>query len=164
MLSQELAHNGIVELRGRSGSRRVRKFLRLSSAERRLLISAALLLGVIRLGLLLFPFSVVRRVVARVMPVPSTLHKTQGPPIDQFVWAVGVASRYVPQVTCLTQALALQVLLARRGHLARLRIGVLRDEERQLRAHAWVECEGKVVLGGSERGYTALPDFEAKRP
>jgi hypothetical protein len=65
----------------------------------------------------------------------------------------------VPAATCLTQALATQVLLDQRGQTARTRIGVVKGEDGQLQAHAWVESEGVVVIGGSEseiKQYTPL--------
>jgi hypothetical protein len=37
------------------------------------------------------------------------------------------------------------------GHFARLRIGVAKDTAQGLRAHAWVEHEGKLLIGGSEQ-------------
>jgi hypothetical protein len=61
-------------------------------------------------------------------------------------WAVAVASRFVPKATCLVQALAGQALLARRGHAARLHIGVSKPEGR-FEAHAWLEDEGRPILG-----------------
>lgn len=54
---------------------------------------------------------------------------------------------FVPGATCLTQALALQYVLGRAGHASRLKIGVRRDESGAFRAHAWVVCENRVVLG-----------------
>jgi hypothetical protein len=67
------------------------------------------------------------------------------------VWAVETAARHMPLAnTCLTQALAAQVLLARRGYPALLRIGVVKGDKDNLQAHAWVESEGEVVIGGYE--------------
>ena len=85
---------------------------------------------------------------------------------DRVVWAVVVASRYVPMSTCLTQALAAQVLLARRGFPAHLHIGVAKKgAEARFEAHAWVESQGKVVIGGSEPGrYTQLLALEGEEP
>lgn len=88
----------------------------------------------------------------------------QGPQasLDSIAWAVTVASHYVPAATCLTQALAARVLLAGRGHSARLCIGVARSESGRLQAHAWVECAGRVVIGGAEAPvrFTPLPPLE----
>jgi transglutaminase superfamily protein len=64
-------------------------------------------------------------------------------------WAVRCVSRAVPGATCLTQALAAQLLLSRRGVESRLRIGVARTPAGRLRAHAWLESDGVVVLGGA---------------
>jgi hypothetical protein len=54
---------------------------------------------------------------------------------------VGVASRFIPGARCLARAMAAQLLLARAGHLADLRIGVRKDGN-SLDAHAWLEFEG----------------------
>ncbi len=135
---------------------RMRKFLRLPSTDRRLLIQSVFLLGAIRLGLWLLPFETLRRLLARVA------QGTNRASLDRVTWAVTVAGRYVPVATCLTRALATQVLLGRCGHPASLRIGVVRSEEGQLQAHAWVESRGRIVLGGSEdlSRYTPLPPLE----
>ena len=77
---------------------------------------------------------------------------------DRLRWAVEATSRRVPGATCLTQALALQILLGRRGQASELRLGVSRGDAPGLQAHAWLESEGQVVIGAAERDrYTALP-------
>jgi hypothetical protein len=45
------------------------------------------------------------------------------------------------------QAYALQWVLARHGILVQVRIGVKRATSGKMEAHAWVESEGKVLLG-----------------
>ena len=87
--------------------------------------------------------------------------------MDRLVWAVRVASHYVPDATCLTQALATQVLLNRHGCQTNLRIGVARNETGQFQAHAWVEKDGMVVIGGPAshlQRYTPLPAFGDETP
>lgn len=80
---------------------------------------------------------------------------------DRIAWAVTAASRYVIKATCLIRALTLQVLLQKQGYDATLRIGVIRNEESLLQAHAWVESQGKILMGGSELGnYTTLIGME----
>jgi hypothetical protein len=146
---------------------RLRKFLRLSSADRRLLISAALLLGMIKLGLWLLSFQNLRRLLGRLSRRPTGMWNADHSFSDRITWAVMRAGRYVPGArTCLPQALAVQVLLARRDCPAHLCIGVAKGEAGQMEAHAWVESHGRIVIGGSglER-YIPLSDisfFEAK--
>lgn len=56
-------------------------------------------------------------------------------------------ARYVPAASCLTQALALQYILARSGHRCSIGIGVRETEPGKFAAHAWVNCNGLAVLG-----------------
>ena len=144
---------------------RVRKFLHLTSSDRRLLVGTALLLGTIRLGLRLLPFRTVRRVVVRLARGPTGSHRTDRCSVDRVVWVVSVASQYVPRATCLTQALAAQILLGRDGHPTQLRVGVAKSEEGRLEAHAWLENQGKVIVGGGDLShFTSLPGMELERP
>jgi hypothetical protein len=142
----------------------LRKFLHLSTVERRLLIKTALLLEAIKLGMRLLPFRTLRRLMSLVVDAPIKPQCEDHPSIERVAWAVQVASRYAPGVkTCLTQALATQVLLARRGYPALLHLGVTRGEQEQFQAHAWVVAEGKVVIGGSEfRSYAPLAILEVE--
>lgn len=140
--------------------KRLHKFLHLTSGDRRLLVSTALLLAAVRLGLRLLPFRILQRVLNRLASAPAGSLGANRSSVDRLVWAVTVASHYVPKATCLTQALAAQVLLGRRGHLSQLRVGVAKGEEGQLEAHAWLESQGKVIVGGGElTRYTLLPDM-----
>ena len=150
---------------------RLRKFLRLPVGEQLLLIKASLLLVVIRLGLRLLPFRTLRRLLTKATQAPPRLQqKADRFCADRVARAVAVASHHVPAVgnpaeTCLTQALATQVLLTRRGHQTSLQIGVARGEENQFQAHAWLECGGKVVIGGSElERYTRIVALERETP
>lgn len=82
--------------------------------------------------------------------------------VDAVGWAVETAARYVPKANCLPQALTAQVLLLRCGQPAAFRLGVGRDEHGRFEAHAWVECGGRVVVGGTDvhARYAGLPDME----
>ena len=67
-------------------------------------------------------------------------------------WAAhAVGRRLLPERPCLTQALVLQYLLLRRGDdAAELHIGVTKAEDGSLQAHAWVERNGRVLIGGAD--------------
>ena len=60
--------------------------------------------------------------------------------------AIEIAARRIPRATCLTQAIAAQLLLARYGNASTLRLGVLTSSG-QFKAHAWVEHNGGIVIG-----------------
>jgi len=69
------------------------------------------------------------------------------------------AQRALPwQSTCLHQAVALRILLAERGIASDLRFGA-RNERGTFTAHAWLECAGRVLIGGTDvhERYAAFP-------
>jgi hypothetical protein len=124
-----------------------RKLRALSVADRRLLAEAALLLLVCRVGLWFLPYARLRRVV------DGHSAPDREPPRDvprRVSWAIGALARRLPAMTCLVQSLAAHALLRRAGCRAELRIGIqprARGAAKPLEAHAWVECEGCVVVG-----------------
>lgn len=69
--------------------------------------------------------------------------------------AIRRAARILP-AQCLPQAVAGGCLLRRSGLTPKVRLGVARAGER-LDAHAWLECDGVVVIGEDVRArYTPL--------
>jgi hypothetical protein len=128
----------------------LRKFLLVPCADGWLLIKAALLMEAIKLSMLLLPFRTLMRFLARVADWPMGPWHVGYHSGDRVAWAVEMASWRMPGAkSCLTQALAAQVLLGRRGYPTLLHIGVARGEQGRFQAHAWVESEGKVVTGGT---------------
>jgi len=128
--------------------KRLRSFLRLSVADQLLLITSGVLLVAIRLGLWLVPFDVLRRFLNNLSRAPQA-ENTDEAALRRIVWAVSSIGGRFPR-SCLTQALATQVMLGRRGYVASLRIGVALNEDGALRAHAWLETDGKIIIGGSQ--------------
>ncbi len=131
----------------------LRKFARSRAVERRLILQALLVVPAVRLALWLLPFRVVHRLVRdRRVSGPTTVSA------ERIVWAVTAAAARVPRATCLTQALGASLLLPRYGHDATLRVGVAKDEDGRLRAHAWLESGGVTILGEPEPGsFQVLP-------
>jgi hypothetical protein len=137
--------------------RRLRRLAELPAAERWLLAEAALAVLVVRVGLWLVSF---RRLCSWLDRLSTWQARTHFPP-ERIAWAVIGVSYYIPAASCLTQALAAKALLARRGVAARLRIGVAKDAQQTLAAHAWLEVAGHALIGGAIlQEYTPLPDLE----
>lgn len=124
------------------------KLRRLSPRERWFLAHAWLLLMAADLALRRLPFATILdycrcRGVSRDTPSPGL-----STPVSRLAWLVEVAGRYCPVGTsCLKEALVLSWFLARRGMPTTLRIGVGRHEG-AFSAHAWLEQDGRIVLGG----------------
>lgn len=136
--------------------RRLKRFAALGSQDRALLLRAFFLVGAIRAGLCLLPFRVVQRLAGKAGKGAAAIYS-----VGRYVWAVRAASGCVPGATCLTQALAAQVLLAQSGYDSRIEIGVAKDEQRRFRAHAWVVCGDEIVIGGAEADrYVPLAAWE----
>ncbi len=120
-----------------------RRFIALSAGERRALPRAALAVASARIALWVLPF---RRVCGFVRGLAVNANVREDIPVNLLEWSVRVVARRIPMATCLTQALALQWLLARAGHRAGVYIGVASDEARGFESHAWVESRGEILL------------------
>jgi hypothetical protein len=122
-----------------------------SADDRRLLLEAAALLMLVRAGLRLLPFPVCRHLLDRYAeqgtrsPAPGI--------VPRVVWAVGAAGRRLPgRTTCLADALVADAMLRRRRCASEIRFGVRpRQRPGRLDAHAWVEHEGRIVLGAVDQ-------------
>ncbi len=103
----------------------------------------------VRVGLALMPFSALKRLVER--DRTGTSEGLADLP-ERVSWAIAVLSSRVPgKNTCLVQALTADSLLRRGGYRPTLRIGVAgRNPGGTIKAHAWLECEGRVITGGLE--------------
>jgi hypothetical protein len=141
------------------------RFLRLAPDERRILARATLLLALIHLSLGRIPFTMLQRLVAGRRRSERAV-ATDRTAIDQIVWAVTAAGARLPgSPTCLSRALTVQSMLTRRGFSSRLHVGVVRGTAGQLQGHAWVESEGRIVIGGTESDisqFTRLAAFDVE--
>lgn len=93
----------------------------------------------VRLGLWLFGFNHWRR---SVKPVRAQM---SGATVQQLLHGVARARRLVPQDTALIEALAAQRVLARHGHHSTVHVGIA--DNATLNAHAWLQCQGQVIVG-----------------
>lgn len=109
------------------------------------------MLCAVRLGLWALPFRFMNNTTSGF----SAQHNHEHLAENQIIWAIKASSRFVPRATCLTQAMAARMLLSSYGHEANLRIGVLRKDD-ELKAHAWLEKDGRVLIGGSVCDYQTL--------
>ena len=138
--------------------RRVKRFLRLSRAERTLLLQAAFSILAVGVGLRFLSFERLQVLACRGAGRATTPVRS-----DRIVWAVEAAARHIPASTCLNKALAAQALLTRHGYASQLMIGVAKGEACRLDAHAWIICQDRVLIGGPETGrYTPLLNLEVR--
>ena len=93
------------------------RYRALSAADRRLVIEAALLLAVVRLGIVGVRVSVLRRALDRSLRLITPHNAGRPVPhVSRLGWAVAAASRHLPfRSTCLVESLAVDAMLRRRG-------------------------------------------------
>ncbi len=117
-----------------------------------------------RIALWLLPLAGVRRIIRRTLSAERPLPPERRCTEEQLIRAVVSAGKHCPVgSTCLATALAGQALLHRHGYDSQLRLGVRRAAGGAFAAHAWLEREGKVIVGGPLTvidSYTRLPEME----
>lgn len=132
----------------------LRSYAGLTRAERRVAVRALGLVVAFRLALWTLP---ARRVLAA---APRRRVRPAGVAPERTAWLVRAAARRVPDASCLTRALAVRWLLAQDGLESTLHFGHRRDERGAFAAHAWLEHEGRVLVGG-EGGLSHYHRFDA---
>ena len=77
---------------------------------------------------------------------------------------VGVFGSRIKRVNCLIQGFTAFTLLKQKNVPARLQIGVAKPKNGEIKAHAWLQADGRVVLGGEvELGeFTPIACFSSK--
>lgn len=127
----------------RRGALAIYRFCRLPVRDQLFVLHAAMLLTIYAVRLRCCP----SRTMQRALNGGTGCDRRGRCAVERIVWAVRVASCYVPGMTCLERALATLHLLAQHGWSAVLRIGVSATRAGPVEAHAWVELDGCVVMG-----------------
>jgi hypothetical protein len=128
---------------------RLAKFARLSWPDRLLFLEAALWLGIARLAILLIPFRWIALLLGKHMAEsPVSMEPTHRSLAEHVSWAIRTASRHVPwKSRCLVQAMAVKGMLRLRGIPSTIYMGLAKDEDDNLKAHAWLRSGDMVVVG-----------------
>ena len=120
----------------------------MSRSDYFLLAKAALIVIGFRVALHVLPFRTVARFAARGAFRRGSVDTIER---ERFVWAVNAVSRKImPSRRCLVRALSVQWFLRRAGVPAELCIGARKQAAGRLNAHAWVELDGNVIIGGKD--------------
>ncbi len=132
-----------------------RRLLRLPLKKQLLLAEALVCMLGARAALRLLPMRSILRWLERPLS-----HAREDEAMAQMVrWGVVSGARYSPlRLVCFPQALAAYAMLRRRSIASRLHYGVRRAADGRLRAHTWLEVDGRMLLGGE-----SAPLFERVR-
>lgn len=127
--------------------KKILRFLFYPYPKKKLLGQSLFFLWVVRISLWLFSFKVLDRWLSSFGSPGGYEQQTDPEVVDRVVKSVQACSRYVPYASCLTQALTARTLLQMRGQSCQLKIGVKKDEDEKFAAHAWIEVDGRIVIG-----------------
>lgn len=129
---------------------RIKKFLTLSMKERTALVEAFCISGLVRFAILFIQFRKLVTFLGKYREETTTeVANNQMETIARVTWAVQKISDRTPwQSKCLVKALTAQLMLARRKISSTLYLGVAKDENNRLLAHAWLRS-GKMIITGA---------------
>ncbi|MEM6576917.1 MAG: lasso peptide biosynthesis B2 protein [Pseudomonadota bacterium] len=126
----------------------------------RLFLRCVFLVLIVRIGLWLVRYQTLRHWLVRVCATDPQASR-QGTVIHAMRMVERVA-RFVPDASCLTQSIAGQALLSWYGIPSTISMGVMKERDDDLKAHAWLVWNGKVVLQGNTqtpRTYAKIADL-----
>ena len=108
----------------------------------------------VRFGLWRSPFQTLHQRLFQESQKPLFYPFRTRPSLQQLVKSVKVSARWMPaNVKCLAKALCAQAIARQFDYRLDLHIGVAKQGDRAIAAHAWVVYQDRIVLGN-------LPDLD----
>jgi hypothetical protein len=141
---------------------RIVGFLSISAGDKFRLLLSIVLLPVVSVGINIFSFSRVRTVLLWTAGVGSTLIRGTPTPV-RIAWAVKIADRQLPSNrTCLVRSLTGETILRLYDFSPDHRIGVDKGADGTVKAHSWLEHEGRILIGELDDlpRYEPLPSLD----
>lgn len=143
-------------------AKKIKSFIRMSWRDKLLFFEAFILMGVARGAILFIKFNKLNKYMGK--------HNTESPmEVDLEVYntairirrAVLKASEYTPwESKCLVQALTVQRMLKRRKISTTIYLGVNKDTDNKMQAHAWSRVGAMIVTGGEVKdSFTQVAKF-----
>lgn len=127
---------------------RLQKFNQLSRPEKLLFLQTMLVLTSVTLGLRALPWLKLQRLLLKLANWHARSAVRRRVSLLSISRSIRAASHYIPKATCLPQALTAQHLLIWNSYPADFQIGVAKDANGKLEAHAWVTSQNKIIVGG----------------
>lgn len=141
---------------------KLRTFLSYPLGTQVRLIAGACLLLVLPVALRLVSFSCLRETLLSIATGAGHVH-IDDPQAVHVARTVAVADRALPgSRKCLTRSLTTEFLLRVYGYSPTHRIGVDKEPDGTVKAHSWIEHEGRILIGDLEdlNRYEPLPPLD----
>lgn len=141
--------------------KKIIKFFKLPLRMKGLMIEAFLLLGYSRFIVLHFQFKKIANILGK--SNTETVKANDEINLDKvkmIARAIRTMSKSTPwESKCLVQAYAAKLMLKKRNQPCTVYLGVSKDENGQMIAHAWVRCGEMYVTGGDGAKFTVTGKF-----
>ena len=134
--------------------RSIARARRFTAADWRLLAAASIAQIAAACALRTMTLPALRIACARLRPVAAWLMRGSA---DRVIWAIDATGRRLGGVsTCLVRALVAETCLSTPERPLRVLIGVRRGAIGELRAHAWVDEQGRTLIGESSEEFVTM--------
>lgn len=130
--------------------RRIATLFIMKWENKRVLIEAFFLTALVRIMILLIPLKKYQKYLGiYAQETTYEINIDEYRTIKRISWAVNLVCRYTPwKSKCLVQAITAQNMLRSRNLSSTLYLGVSKDKNNSMRAHAWLRS-GKVLVTGA---------------
>lgn len=142
--------------------KKLKKFFFSPWIQKVMLIEALILTGIVRFSILFIPFSKLARRIGKYKEESTKqLSDREKYIVYNVAWSVVAIAKRTPwESKCLVKALTAQIMLKQRKISSTLYLGVSKDNEKKLKAHAWLRCGEDIITGDNEReGFTVVAKF-----
>lgn len=102
----------------------------------------------VRVALWLTRYQRIRTILVR--PCPDDPQVARRVTVARVTHAVAQISQFIPDASCLTQTISCQAILSWKGIPSTITVGLRKEGESTLKAHAWLMWNAQVVLEGNE--------------
>lgn len=138
----------------------IKKFFQRPRPEQMLIIYTFSLLGFVRLIIFFIPFKYIAGYLGEQMR-ESQAAEPDNPYAERTGQVIDQVSRHTPwESKCLVQAITGKMLLRRKGLSNTLYLGVAKNVDSKMIAHAWLRYGAKVVTGECRReDFTVVAKF-----
>ena len=141
---------------------KIKKLLSLSWTLKIMVFEALILTGFVRFAILFVPFNKLARRIGKYKDESTyEVSDLERATIGNISWAVNRVSKRTPwESKCLVQALTVQFMLNKRKISSTVYLGLTKNKERKLKAHAWLRCGREIITGNDELGnFTVVAKF-----
>lgn len=143
-------------------ARKIKTFFTIDNKLRIQFIQAFIYTGIYRAFILFVPFNKLRKRMGKHKEESIDVESKEVYKIAKHIsWVVNLISSKTPwESKCLVKALTAQRMLKKIGISTTIYLGVKKDKDNNMLAHAWLRCGEYYVTGGSNKdGYAVVAKF-----